>query len=212
MPTENRSSKNEMVSVQATIEALEEAYAGDGALDFMNDAAQFLRQFQAQPADHSEHSLDMVSERHQGEPVALPEREHYTKYLPGVIPSNAAEVNARKDGWNACLDEIVKLGPLYAHADPNDVDRLVAANTEFSRRHLAQLDENQRLRAQLAERDALADELARIEINGSKPCADIPDDHDEFLDANASAALWLLLNVSRIHAALSSNAEPEAKS
>lgn len=54
MPTENRSSTIEqhdhieeiigMVSVQATIESLEEAYAGDSALGFMNDAAQLLRQ------------------------------------------------------------------------------------------------------------------------------------------------------------------------
>ncbi|WP_236183174.1 hypothetical protein [Pseudomonas juntendi] len=47
MPTENRSSNTEMVSVQATIESLEEAYAGDSALGFMNDAAQLLRQLKA---------------------------------------------------------------------------------------------------------------------------------------------------------------------
>jgi hypothetical protein len=53
-------------------------------------------------------------------------------------------------------------------------------------------------------RDELVAELAGLEINGDRPCADIPDDHDEFLDANASAALWLLQNVERIRAALES--------
>lgn len=58
MPTENQSSNTEMVSVQATIESLEEAYAGDSALEFMNNAAQLLRQFK---------SLSTLE--HPGEPV-----------------------------------------------------------------------------------------------------------------------------------------------
>lgn len=36
-----------MVSVRATIESLEEAYAGDSGHGFMNDAAQLLRQLKA---------------------------------------------------------------------------------------------------------------------------------------------------------------------
>lgn len=46
----------------------------------------------------------------QGEPVALPERhvhEHHGCFL-----------SERQHGWNACLDKIAKLGPLYTHADP----------------------------------------------------------------------------------------------
>lgn len=43
--------------------------------------------------------------------VVLPEREMYTRYLSGVIPSNAAEVNSYKDGWNACLDAAAELNP-----------------------------------------------------------------------------------------------------
>lgn len=42
-------------------------------------------------------------------PVMMPERETYTKYLVGVIPNNANEVNAYKDGWNTCLEEVVRL-------------------------------------------------------------------------------------------------------
>ena len=41
--------------------------------------------------------------------ITLPERETYTKYLVGVIPHNANEVNAYKDGWNTCLEEVVRL-------------------------------------------------------------------------------------------------------
>ncbi|HCP54556.1 MAG: hypothetical protein CMK72_01220 [Pseudomonadaceae bacterium] len=43
--------------------------------------------------------------------VVLPEREQYTKYLAGVIPVNAVEAGAYKDGWNACLDEVARLNP-----------------------------------------------------------------------------------------------------
>ncbi|PYG79886.1 MULTISPECIES: hypothetical protein [unclassified Pseudomonas] len=62
MPTENRSSNTEMVSVQATIESLEEAYAGDSALGFMSDAANFLRQLKAisTPQPHPEPIAWMV--------------------------------------------------------------------------------------------------------------------------------------------------------
>ena len=62
--------------------------------------------------------------QHQGEPVALPARKEVPE------PSNAYEF---RKGWNACLDEIAKLGPLYtrpqvqhqgqpvAWADPKDL-------------------------------------------------------------------------------------------
>ena len=57
--------------------------------------------------------LAQHAEQHQGEPVALPERLS----APGngvwhpLVPRHLV--------WNACLDEIAKLGPLYTHADPN---------------------------------------------------------------------------------------------
>lgn len=41
--------------------------------------------------------------------VVVPERELFTKYLPGAIPQNADEVNAWKEGYNACHDDVVEL-------------------------------------------------------------------------------------------------------
>ncbi|MDN7143136.1 hypothetical protein KC131_21035 [Pseudomonas sp. JQ170] len=41
--------------------------------------------------------------------LVLPDRELYTKYLPGAIPKNAAEVNSYKEGWNSCLEEVSRL-------------------------------------------------------------------------------------------------------
>ena len=43
--------------------------------------------------------------------VVLPEREMYCQYLRGVIPDNRLEVEAHKDGWNACLEELKRLNP-----------------------------------------------------------------------------------------------------
>jgi len=43
--------------------------------------------------------------------VVLPEREMYCQYLRGIIPSNRLEVEAYKEGWNACLDELKRLNP-----------------------------------------------------------------------------------------------------
>ncbi|MGV8567639.1 MAG: hypothetical protein ACWA7E_06370 [Pseudomonas asiatica] len=64
--------------------------------------------------------------QYQGEPVALPPRQdddHFSEKL-----------RDKADGWNACLDEITKLGPLYAHpapADPEEVERLHVENEAF---------------------------------------------------------------------------------
>lgn len=48
--------------------------------------------------------------------VVLPERQMYTAYLSGVVPSNAVEVNSYRDGWNACLDEVARLNSSPASA------------------------------------------------------------------------------------------------
>ncbi|WAX22381.1 hypothetical protein P6F34_gp28 [Pseudomonas phage MiCath] len=47
----------------------------------------------------------------QSGPVALPERKNYD--------NRSFQASCEATGWNACLDEIAKLGPLYTHADPN---------------------------------------------------------------------------------------------
>lgn len=49
----------------------------------------------------------ILAEQHQGKPVALPERKTVTAGL-------LSESNTHNQGWNACLDEIAKLGPLYS--------------------------------------------------------------------------------------------------
>jgi hypothetical protein len=99
------------------------------------------------------------AEQHQGEPVALPDRKSYEG-------SFSAHGKGQIMGWNACLDEIAKLGPLYTHADAGEVERLRSENealacnlrgkhelTGATYQHLVQ--ERDTLRAQLAERNAL---------------------------------------------------------
>lgn len=58
-----------------------------------------------------------VTEQQQGEPVALPERKGTHLHYDTLMPTFSK-------GWNACLDEIAKLGPLYTHADLGEVERL----------------------------------------------------------------------------------------
>lgn len=61
--------------------------------------------------------LAKPTEQHQGEPVALPERKGTHLRYDTLMPTFSK-------GWNACLTEIAKLGPLYEHADPGEVERL----------------------------------------------------------------------------------------
>lgn len=93
MSTENRSSNTEMVSVprEAVVQAAE-------LLQEYNKCsiARDLRAILAQPAV-----------QHQGEPVALPERKGTHLRYDTLMPTFSK-------GWNACLDEIAKLGPLYS--------------------------------------------------------------------------------------------------
>ena len=60
----------------------------------------------------------VLAEQHQGEPVGLPARKNVT--ADWAVPGGPF----RAEGHNACLDEIAKLGPLYTHADPAEVDLL----------------------------------------------------------------------------------------
>lgn len=91
-----------------------------------------------------------VAPEHQGEAVALPERKPWNGLL-------ATADNLKGSGWNACLDEIAKLGPLYTCADPGEFERL-----------RAQLAAWQALAAErlelMAERDAL---IARVVKSGA---------------------------------------------
>lgn len=100
MNTENRSSNPEMVSVPREwakhyADLLEERCG--------YEKAEQVTAFLAQPAQH------------QGEPVALPARKHPVRadYSQDILA----------EGWNACLNEIAKMGPLYTRADPGEVVR-----------------------------------------------------------------------------------------
>ncbi|MFV3326743.1 hypothetical protein ACNFG0_09755 [Pseudomonas sp. NY15372] len=125
MLTENRSSNTEMVSVQATIESLEEAYAGDGALDFMNDAAQLLRQFKAISA------LELQGEpvvpklkkpRYTPTPCRFGGKDGYYQVGGVLVYDSLAEAQASADRKNAELAQ--RYYEALEHADPGEVDRL----------------------------------------------------------------------------------------
>lgn len=116
--------------------------------------------------------------QHQGEPVALPERKTLADSRNHDMPVDIN--NSMVTGWNACLDEVAKLGPLYPHADPGEVERLrnavefycklsnemigerdnLRADVESMRRKNNEYwHETETLHTQLAERDALLREV-----------------------------------------------------
>lgn len=102
---------------------------------------------------------NIAAEQHQGEPVLLPMRRSWS----GIAGwRDQAEIKA----WNACLDEIAKLGPLYTHADPGEVERLrncLRTEVEAGDSWKREADE---LRAHLAEWDALLDDIAKRHWSG----------------------------------------------
>lgn len=125
--------------------------------------------------------------QHQGNPVALPS-------CKARLSESHDWDSGYRDGWNACLDEIAKLGPLYTHADPGEVERLRAEN-ERLREVIKHSDSNiqrqslriSNQRTQLAELDALLREVL-VGLWPSTPMA------------------------IKINVALSASAEPEVKS
>lgn len=145
------------------------------------------------------------AEEHQGEPVALPRK----------LTDSSRSVNQRGEGfiegWNACIDEIAKLGPLYTHVDSGEVERLREGMKYESERAALCLEELQEcesqrdefyaeitgLRAKLAERDALL----------RKCLMAVREQHcdDGEADFDLPAALMV-----EIDAALSASAEPRA--
>lgn len=97
----------------------------------------------------SEKLLALLADQGQGEPVQLP------SVRKNVGPFLADQFNA---GWNECLADIAKLGPLYNRADPSEIQR-IESQVNMKRTMLgAVLDdwekvdhEHSVLRAQLAE-------------------------------------------------------------
>jgi len=134
--------------------------------------------------------LDASAEQHQDEPVALPERK----------PEIGTDPFANK-GWNACLDEIAKLGPLYpAPADLGEVERLRAELEEWKERCRRNNDQAMEwmgkydaLRAQMSERDALLDRVV---------------DHAKFWHDHPYAEV--VEAIAKDYKAVSASAEPSA--
>lgn len=142
-----------------------------------------------------------------GEVVAFGEGLHEIAWAQGKLPRLGAR--------------------LYTHADPGEVERLTAANTEFARRHLEGLAEverlheqvetlrlmtndylleTERLRAQLAERDALLLDLIHIAEDREQGYADKL--HGGVINGKAADALVAMLD--RMRVAISASAEPSA--
>ncbi|OOW00005.1 hypothetical protein MF6396_16855 [Pseudomonas sp. MF6396] len=98
MPTENRSSNTEqMVSVPMSM--LEKCLHDARLVRFTCDK-------------HVLHLQDLLAHtapQHQGEPVVLPA-------CKAKLSMSHDWDQGYSEGWSACLDEIAKLGPLYARA------------------------------------------------------------------------------------------------
>lgn len=144
MPKENRSSNTEMVSVPRHW-AQETVNAGAGECVSRSDIA-LLSEALSQPA-----------QQHQGEPVVLPARKAHKK-------GNSPMQNAKNSAWNACLDDIAKLGPLYTHADPCEVERLRLERRRMDQALSACANERDTLRTQLVEALAFLDEAYKHDI------------------------------------------------
>jgi hypothetical protein len=146
MPTENRSSNTEMVSVpREDIEAACARFAKAQIFDFSRRMRALLDHPAPQPhpepiawmvgtafwwtkeeaeRDAAATGLPMIPfgpltsevEQHPGEPAVLPA-------CKAKLSMGHDWDQGYADGWRACLDEIAKLGPLYTHADPGEVER-----------------------------------------------------------------------------------------
>ena len=93
------------------------------------------------------------TEQHEGKPVVLPARREWN----GL--GNAAD-NLKAAGWNACLMAVEKLGPLYTHADPGEVERLRSMFDQTNAGLREVTGERDTLRA---EADRLRQEVASID-------------------------------------------------
>ncbi|MDT3749598.1 hypothetical protein F9Z43_09025 [Pseudomonas monteilii] len=135
MPTENRSSNTDPRDVFIRLNPLglgeDELRKDSTGFEDQRTHSDYLLFLAGYRETHSE-SLQHI-EQHQGEPVALPARINMTK-LP-TEQSSRYHIGERH-GWNACLDEIAKLGPLYtrpvqgepvAWQDPDNDSRMCTA-------------------------------------------------------------------------------------
>ena len=145
MPTENRSSSNHATRTFT--------------LDSLTAALEQVQAFHEISADLiAENVFGQPAQQGQDKPVALPARRQWN----GL--GNAADT-LKASGWNACLDKIAELGPLYQRTDAE----LIALLERDRRAHCgaihAQAGELAELRAQLAEAQAKGELLddARVQ-------------------------------------------------
>ncbi|KPA87863.1 hypothetical protein PF66_05439 [Pseudomonas asplenii] len=134
--------------------------------------------------------LEQPVEQHQGEPVKLPSCNAKSGMSHDWDQGYA-------DGWNACLGEIAKLGPLYAHAAPAAAGEVERLRKEL-KIALSDIKVEQRVSNNLRQRKAELEALLR-EVVGTcslvaenEPTGETVDLHD------------------RIEASLSASAEPSA--
>ena len=162
MPTENRSSNTEMVSVPFV---REDRYIVIKRSDLMKVPVNYRsalvdpmlsllshlprRECLVIESDWPEYQptweaiearvTGKPAEQHQGEPVAWVRFRNGEPDYDGdavMIMNVPGDTIGDGDSWEA----------VYTHADPGEVERLVAANTEYARRHLEQQGEVERLR------------------------------------------------------------------
>lgn len=150
-------------------------------------------------------ALARIGTQHQGEPVALPERKGMHLRYDTLMPTFSK-------GWNACLTEVEKLGPLYARAGRGEVEQLslIISNLNEERDELGV--EVGRLRAKLAGRDALLRDFC---AHSALICGDLlrlarEDDcaTTDPIRARAYSAMDLSRKVKK---ALSASAEPSER-
>lgn len=76
------------------------------------------------------------AEQHLGEPVTLPEHEsedpEWMTECGLYVVHDYDYDRGHAHGWNACLDEIAELGPLYTHADPAEVESIKADRDAYA--------------------------------------------------------------------------------
>lgn len=153
-------SKNDMVMVPRT--SLEDVLSIDVA---RTTAA--LDSFRA--------ALNQPAQQHQREPVTLPVRKHETGDVE-YDERNGAAI----DAWNACLDEIAKLGPLYGrpvqaamwqkafNVAIQERDTLRGDVETMRRKNNENWHESEAMRAQLVEAHGLLREWAEMFVGGIK--------------------------------------------
>lgn len=113
MPTENRSSNTELQQIEAAGAAMTQIRTMLGREQRPDQVAAALEacDWSGTPIGNKAIILSAIralrAPQHQGEPVALPERKEVVEEW--ATPGGPY----RAEGWNACRDEIAKLGPLY---------------------------------------------------------------------------------------------------